>query len=50
MRLFRCSVCHHKLRYGARVCSVCWQRTSLLNRRTTPFVMIALIVFGVSQL
>lgn len=43
MRLFRCSQCHHKLRYGARVCSYCWQPTSLLNRRFMPLIMLALI-------
>ena len=50
MRLFKCSLCHHKLRYGVRVCSYCWQRTPLLNRRFTPVVAVALMLVAAWQI
>jgi len=33
MRLFRCSNCRHRLRYGRAVCSVCYTPTPFANRK-----------------
>lgn len=42
-RLFRCSNCGHRLRFGAPVCGKCYHPTPMANRRLTYWLALLLI-------
>ena len=43
-RLFRCSSCNHKVRFGAKRCGYCYQDTFFLNRKGTWYAISAKVL------
>lgn len=44
MRIFRCKTCHHHLRYGRNVCSVCYSSSPIANRKWVLLTLLAVMV------
>lgn len=46
MRLFRCKICGHKMRFGRSRCGNCLRRTPPWNRTSTYLIVAAIAIFA----
>ncbi len=44
MRIFKCKKCHHRLRYGQKVCSLCYAPSPAANRSWFLLTLLAVMV------
>jgi hypothetical protein len=46
VRLFDCTWCGHRLRFGSKVCGSCFRPTPVYNRRVFAVTLVGLVMVG----